>query len=381
MKRIYIVGAGIMQVPVIQEAKRLGYQVIASDGNLNAEGFKFADVSLHIDTLDLEGNLNAVFESKIDGIITTSDLPVRTVAHICEILLVPGLSKNSALLSTNKYLLRKELSARGLITPQFRKFTMFDHKTIVELFKFPFIIKPVDSSASRGVSLVRNENELVNAFLEAKEYSKSGDIICEEYIEGREFSVESLTQNNNTTVIAITEKFTKGIDHKYFVEDRHIIPASVNEAEYLLIEQTAKEALKIIGLNNSASHTELKINNKGAVIIEIGARLGGDYITSDLVPLSTGVNMIKNIIQIAVGEPIEINRTLKRHAGVQFANSDNYKLVEKHLQNIKENPSTFRFNLEKYDSFRTLKNSLDRLGYYICTADSREALLKILDYK
>ena len=380
MKSIFIIGAGIMQIPVILEAKKLGYKVIVSDRNFNAEGLKYADIPLVIDTLDIVNTLKAARELDIDGIITASDMPVRTVAYVCNKIGLPGLTPSTALISTNKYLLREELSKSDLTTPKYTKFEKYTDNDIIEQFKFPFILKPVDSSASRGVSLVRKKSELKDAFYEALKYSYSGEVLCEEYINGREFSVETLTQNNETTIVAITEKFTKGFNLQYFVEDRHIIPASLTNAEYSLIEETIMKALNIIGLNDSASHSEIKLTEKGPVIIEIGARLGGDYITSDLVPLATGVNMIENIIKLSLGEQINTLKNKNRYAGVQFVNSENYVLVVRHIQKNKSDPRIIRFDLQEYVANKELKNSLDRLGYYICTADTRDELLNLLNY-
>lgn len=92
----------------------------------------------------------------------------------------------------------------------------------------------------------------------------------------------------------------------YFVEDTHIEPARISEREYKLISDTVLNTIKLIGLNNCPSHTEIKLNDTGAYIIEIACRLGGDYITSDLVPLSTGVDMLENLINCSLGIPIDI---------------------------------------------------------------------------
>ena len=111
-------------------------------------------------------------------------------------------------------------------------------------------------------------------------YSRHHQVLIEDFIVGREFSVETFTQNNETSIVAITEKMVIGEKQGYFVEDTHIEPARISEQEYKLIADTVLNAIKLIGLDNCPSHTEVKLNDTGAYIIEIACRLGGDYITS-----------------------------------------------------------------------------------------------------
>jgi carbamoyl-phosphate synthase large subunit len=380
LKKVLIIGAGTMQIPVIEKCKELGYESIATDADKNAPGMQIADIALEINTLDKTATLDAAKKYKIDGIITTSDYPVRTVAYVCEQLGLKGLSEDAAKTCTNKYLLRENLSKHNIICPKYWKIKDLHEVTLIEKkLLYPLIVKPVDSSASRGVSKVSNYNQLETAVKEALVYSKSGDVIIEEFLEGPEYSVESLTQNGKTIVIAITEKTTDS-SSSYFVEVRHIIPANITSREEKEVKSLVKKVIKSIGLNNCGTHTELKLTSKGPIIIEIGARLGGDYITSDLVPLSTDVNMLENIINISIGHKINTKITKRNYAGVQFVNSENYDSVKRHLEEISLKSGFVRSELKEYKKVE-LKSSLDRLGYYICTAKTRKKLLDLLNYK
>ena len=306
MKKILIIGAGEIQVPVIKKAKEMGLFVITTDFDPNAPGFKYSDVSEVVSTVDLEKNLNVAKKYKIDGVLTTSDLPVNTVAYICEKLSLNGLSIESAKVSTNKYLLRKVLKKNGLKTPNFAiVYDKNELKSIINKFKFPIVMKPIDSSASRGVVKVFSEEELYKEYDESIKYSKSKKVILEEFIDGNEYSVECLIQNGNINIIAITEKTVTG--EPYFVEIRHVIPANLEQGKIDEVNKLVNDVVNIIGLDNSAAHIELKISSEGPTIIEVGARLGGDYITSDLVPLATGTNMLENIIKISISWLLILN--------------------------------------------------------------------------
>ena len=380
-KRIMIIGAGEMQVPVILKAKNIGLYVVTIDGNIKAPGNKYADVALEIDTNDKFKILKAAKDYEIDGLLTTSDLPVRVVAFVSQELGLKGLSVSAAEITTNKYLLRKKLQDKGIISPLFFKLACIeDIDKLKKRFIFPMIIKPVDSSASRGVKKVNSLVELYNEYPKSKEYSHSGIVIIEEFINGNEYSVESLIQNGKLSIIAITEKKVNGNLGKYFVEERHIIPANLSKLEQEEILKTVTDAVKVIGLDNCASHTELMLTKKGAIIIEIGARLGGDYITSDLVPLAYGVDMLRNIINISLGKGVDINKTKSNFSGVQFINSKNYTSSKNYIKSLMGNEDLEKYEIKEYQDIK-LTNSMNRLGYFICKSNTREGLIKMLNIK
>ncbi len=375
MARLMILGAGMIQVPVIEKAKDNGHFVITVDRDINAAGNKFADVALELDSNDFDGILNAAIELKIDGILTTSDLPVKVVAKVCDKLGLSGTNIYASEVCTNKFAMRVHLAKYGFFTPKYKLLEVFDD--ISEIDFYPAIIKPLDSSGSRGVKKVRNSVELLDAFPMALSYSRAGKVIVEEFIEGKEFSVESLTQNDVTHIIAITEKTVKGKEGIFFVEDRHVIPANLSEQEIILVHQHVLKLIQSLNLGNSASHTELKMNKNGIFIIEIGARLGGDYITSDLVPLACGVDMLQNVINLSLGLPINATITHQKFAGVQFITPLNYAVA---IKFIEENKSLMvKYHIQAFKDAE-LENSIDRLGYLIASKSSREELIRILDF-
>jgi len=373
-KKLLILGASEIQTPLIKRAKEMGIITIVADYNPDAPGFEFADVRLSISTNDIPTLLNAAIENKIDGVITSSDLPVRCVAHICNEMKLCGPSLKSADLCTNKYLLRQHLSQNNFLVPKFRIINSKD--MLREIDFFPSVIKPVDSSASRGVQKVINMEELISAYDNSIKYSTSSTLIVEEYIHGDEYSVESLTQDGVTNVITITEKSVFGDKNKYFVETRHIVPATLLTQDITAISGCTINAIDTLDLRNSPSHTELKITKKGIFIIEIGARLGGDYITSDLIPLSTGVDMLENAINIALNNKIRVVNKFKKYSCIQFVTNDNYDEAVNYLN--KNNSLVVKYEIKPYKAV-ILKNSFDRLGYFIIHGESKEQLLQTLN--
>lgn len=381
MKTIMIIGAGTLQVPFIKICKECNYRVIATDMNNNAEGFKYADVSLNIDGTNKEMILNAAIKYNIEGIVTTGEITLRTVAHVCEKMNLPGISMKVAEVSNNKYLLRECMKNNNIYVPDYWiVHNKNELKDKIDYIDFPCVIKPVDTSGSLGVIKIYNDNELMKVFDEVISNSRIKEVIIEEYLAGNEYSVESLSQNGKHHIIAITEKNVVG--YPYFVEERHVIPASLNKNQENDMKKLTYNLLNTIGLDNSAAHTEIKLTDRGMVIIETGARIGGDYITSDLVPLSTGISMHKNIAKIAVGEKIEIEKSINEFSGIQFITPENYDSIISYKNNYKSN-DFIRFKEFKKVSLnknQQLKNSNDRYGYYICVGSTREKLIEKLDF-
>lgn len=376
-KKILILGGGQMQVPIIQCANRMGLYTIVADMDENAPGLIEAKERLLISTMDMDALMTYVQHHPIDGILTTSDAPVNVVAAVGEKFHLPAMSVETAKLCTNKFLQRECLRKNNIKTPLYRIVKNGEcPKELMDNALFPLIVKPVDSSASRGVQKVENAEELKSAIREANNISRSHTVIIEEFIEGQEFSVESFSQNGETHIIAITQKQTIGEEYGCFVEDTHIEPAMISEDVKHLIVAEVLAATKALGTNNCPNHTELKVNADGAFIIESACRLGGDYITSDLVPLSTGVNMMENLIRVSIGEPADLEIKYKKCSAVQFLNTENYYRCEDFIHTC--HSAIRRYEIEPY-STKQIRSSLDRLGYIILQTDTLTEMKQILN--
>lgn len=373
MKKLLILGAGQMQVPIIALAKKLGYCTVVADYDPKAPGFKYADVVSTISTIDKEAVLKLAQEEKVDGLLTTSDYPVRVVSYVGEKLGLPSMTQRVAQVCTNKYEQRQLFKESGVNTPFFIQCNL--NSDLTGLNAFPYIVKPVDSSASRGVEEVHNALQLKEAIKAACEQSRTGNAIVESFIGGKEFSVETLTQCGVTHIIQITEKLTRGEEQGYFVEDTHIEPARISEEDADAIRSEVMKATRAVGVDNCPTHTEIKLWDGKPYIIEMACRLGGDYITSDLVPLSTGISMMENLIRLSVGEKIDTEVKYDKWSCVQFLNEANYYRCKDFIASGNSHIRTTEVG-EYKDT--VIKSSLDRLGYVILQADTREEIEDIL---
>lgn len=318
-KTIMILGASILQLPAIKKATEMGLNVIALDMNPNAIGFSVPGVAREvISTIDIDRAVAAAKKHKIDGVMTlATDLPMRTVAAIAKECGLIGLSIESSIKATDKAVMREALKQAGVPIPRF--VCVASEEEYIEAtkqFKNAIVVKPTDSSGSRGVVLVEQELQNLEAYDYAKAFSRNGKVIVEEYMMGKEVSVETLAIGGKVYVIQITDKMTTGAPH--FAEIGHTQPSRLDDSTQSQIANLAIAANAAIGINDGPSHTEIIVTDDGPKIVELGARLGGDCITTHLVPLSTGVDLVKACINIALGEKPDIEAVFSKGAAIRY---------------------------------------------------------------
>ena len=321
-KKIMILGASILQLPAIKQAKEMGLDVVVVDMNPDAIGFKEEGIEKEvISTIDIPKVLEAAKRRKIDGIMTlASDMPMRTVAVVAKELGLVGITEETALYTTNKNDMCSVLKSQRVPVPMFRRVNSYDSfLTTIEEIGGSLIAKPSDNSGSRGVIKINSKysyDELKKAYLYCQSSSRNGDVIVEEFMEGPEVSVETLSIDGVCHVVQITDKLTTGAPN--FVELGHSQPSLLDESIKEQIKKVAIDANRAVGIKNGPSHTEIIVTSSGPKIVEIGARLGGDCITTHLVPLSTGVDLVKCCIQIAIGEKPSIVSRFSKGSAIRY---------------------------------------------------------------
>lgn len=376
MRKLAIMGASYLQAPLIEKAKKMNLETHVFAWAANDVGEKIADYFYPISIVEKDKIAQKCEEIGIDGICTiASDLAVVTVNYVAEQL---GLNANSlecTRLSTNKHAMRIAFEKNGDPSPKSRVV-----ESVLDIdrnqLRYPLIVKPLDRSGSRGITKVTTWDQLVEAINIAKQEGFEKKALIEEFVSGKEYSVETISWEGQHHFLAITEKFTTG--HPHFIETGHVEPAMLNDEMTEKIKKVVNHALDSLMVTMGASHSELKIDDYGNIwLIEIGGRMGGDYIGSHLVDMSTGIDYIENVIHIALGkEPNFVRRHLPYAAAVRFVlNQEDIDVLHRIQM---EHPEYLQIVNVKENMNGEVTDSSTRLGVYVMKAPERELLQEYL---
>lgn len=379
MKKLMIVGASVLQLPAILKAKEMGLHVAVVDFNPQAVGIPYADEYYNASTMDEDAVLAAAEAYKPDGIMTlATDMPMRGVAKTSEKLHLHSISYETAVKATDKFDMVKAFKEHDVPSPWFFVVDSLDElKLHKEDVTFPCIIKPTDNAGSHGVAKVYSFQELLDNYEYSHSCSRRGKVIVEEYLDGPEVSVEVMVVNGEVNILQITDKITTEAPH--FVEMGHTQPSRLPDEIQTAIRNVTIAACRAIGIDKGPAHVEMKVTKRGPVMIELGARMGGDNITTHLVPLSTGVDMVGATIKVALGENPDIKPTLHcgsaiRYFEVPFGTIKTIENVEEAQRVPGVKQITFTKNVGEEST--PIHCSNDRIGFVIAQGATAEDAVK-----
>ena len=386
MKTLLILGASILQLPAILKAKELGYRVAVADYNPKAVGIEYADDYYDVSTIDEAGVASLAKQIGAAGVMTlATDMPMRSIAAACEACALPGISHDTAIMATDKGEMIKAFERCGVAHPWYHVVgNRNELRAIAPMLTFPCIMKPTDNAGSRGVVLIHTPEELKSAYRYARGSSRRGAVIIEEYLTGPEFSVEVVVTHGKPHVLQITDKLTTGAPH--FVETGHTQPTAQPADVADRIRDLASRAVKAVGILDGPAHVEMILTPKGPKMVELGARMGGDCITTHLVPLSTGIDMIKATIDIACGIEPDIEPKFSRAAAIRYFMTD--KGTIRSIEGVEEAKAIpgvreIAFAHGVGETVGEIESSVDRVGFVIAdgetTADAIAACEKAID--
>lgn len=366
--KIAVLGANKPLIPFYRQAHALGYEIIGIAIEDGAVCKKYCDKFFPISFRDRDNVLEICRQENIDGILSFSlESALPTVTYVARKLGLVSNSEESIKLTQSKFAQRQALESANIPVP---KYYQIHHVNDLESIacRYPLIVKPIDSGGSRGICKVETPDKLQDAFLYAREYSRTSGVIVEEYIDGREFSVEYISHDGIHYFLQITDKVTS--DAPRFVEMQHHQPADISIDIWNRIKSMVEDALTALKIENSASHTEIKLNsNDELYIIETGARMGGDHITSDLVRLSTGYDFVDGAIKLAAGQFEEPQKPLQMHSGVFF-----YSKLAPEVGEIIKNHDKYPEIVEwEYsdEPLMEVRSNADRRGYFLYQTNKR----------
>ncbi|MCH4185206.1 MAG: ATP-grasp domain-containing protein [Eggerthellaceae bacterium] len=366
VKKLAIIGASELQNPLIVKAHEMGVETHVYAWEAGDIGERTADVFHPISIIEKEEILASCRSVGIDGVCTiASDLANVTVGYIAHELNLPGNDLRCTAQSTDKHLMRQCFEQHGDPSPRSESVHPGDSIDLSD-WTFPLIVKPIDRSGSRGVTKLETADGLDQALSAAFDAGFEKTALIEEFAEGDEFSVEYFSWQGNHTFCALTRKFTTGAPH--FIERGHCEPAGVDQVTLQHIKDVVSHALDSLGVEQGTSHSEVKVDAQGNVrIIEIGSRMGGDCIGSDLVPLTTGIDLLAATVDAALGRAPQLaGHATGMQAAVRYLFDDRDLAILERAQ--RDHPNWIVRVSNIADENGAVADSSQRIGFFVVAA-------------
>lgn len=392
MKKIIVLGAGIYQVPLIKTAQRLGLYVIVVSIPGEYPGFAIADQVYFVNTTDRNAVLDIARKEGISAIITTgTDVAVSTVGYVCDNMNLPGISYESAIIATDKALMKQAFQRGGVSTAPFCVISSYeDARKALEEIGLPAMMKIVDRSGSRGITKVETAADLREAYEYAKNATNAPYMVLEKYIEGKEIGVDAFVQNGEIKVVVPHDKFVYQTG-RTGVPSGHICPmAGMTESLHCRVEQEAIKAIYAMKLDNCAVNLDVFVTPQEEVyVIEVAGRCGATGIP-EVLSGYLNVDYYEMIIKNALGQTVESVRQEGRPTGsllIHSKESGKLKSIEYTFEGVQyrdENSLQTAGGRVQLDylagtEVHAFENGTHRIGQAIFHADTVEKLLDHMD--
>lgn len=386
MKKILMLGGSMQQIPAIKRAKELGYYVVTCDYLPDNPGHKYADEYYNVSTTDLTKVLELAQKLQIDGIVAyASDPAAPTAAYVAEKMGLPGNPYESVKILTQKDLFRDFLAKQGFNTPKAKGYSAYDEiSDELDTFTFPVMVKPVDSSGSKGVVKVAERGGLKTAIEEALSYSRSQRFVIEEFIEkkGYQVSGDGFSVDGKLVFSSYGNELYSGKGTRDYVALGEFWPSLLTKDQKKKVDGEIQKIITALHMKNCAYNIEVILDkNDTPYVIELGPRNGGSYIPQ-LIQYATGVNMIDYTIKAAVGEDCS-SLAMAETTGVW----SNYMLLSKEhgvFDRIEFAPAFEKNNLlevhctaQKGDIVEAYRNTSHSLGTILFKAETVSEMIQI----
>ena len=299
---LLVLGAAYDQLPMIRRGKELGHRVHVCDRDAGAPGMSLADVPLPIDTADADAVTAAAREHDVTGICTmATNLAPRTVAVACGRLGLPSITRQAAVASTDKAVLRSQCIKAGIPVARGCAATAVEEAVaFCSAAGYPVLLKPSDSSGCRGIQVARDSSQVEAPFGAVQAESLSKTVVVEQYYEkALVFGVESLISQGRTHVTIVADKIVR--NHPVISTAGLTVPTLLPREVQAKVEALVPQVHQALGLTMGASHIDFIWDGDEPRIIDIGPRLAGGPISFELAPKLTGVDMLGFVIEQCLG--------------------------------------------------------------------------------
>lgn len=378
------------QISLIQYIQKRGFDVVCINPYENSPAFSYSKYSEKGNILDKEHCEKIARKYNVAAVISDEcDIAMPTVATLGHKLKLHTLTIEDSQLYTNKYLMRKECERLGIPIPQYRKCSKVEDAISFwnENHWAKMIIKPIDSNSSRGVYIIESIAHLKEYFEKTISFSKCDQaILCEEYIEGQEYSVDGIKTETAHVSLIISEKehyhYNKNIANQLFFSHYN------ERVDYNQLKAINDYYVEKSGLKFGFTHAEYKYSNGTFYMIEIGARGGGNFISSHIVPIMTGVDNYAILLNLSLGNTYELKYSVdavhqNRCAVLHFFDVEKpgtvVTVTNKEILDD-ERVLKYAFNFSIGDKIKKAENDSARAGYYIAYGESKNELLQFMEH-
>lgn len=392
MKKLLMLGGSLYQSYAIKEAKRLGYYVISCDYLPTNPGHSFSDEYHNVSTTNKEGVLQLAKTLDVDGVIAyASDPAAPTAAYVCEQLGLPTSPFKSVEILSNKDLFRNFLQENGFNCPKAMGFNSYEDALahIVE-FKLPVMVKPVDSSGSKGINKLTDWSQLKDYVEDALSYSRSKRFLIEEFIvkKGYQISGDAFSVDGQLVFHCLGNEFYDPNCDKDFAPLGECWPFQMDHRYIEELEEQLQRLMTLLNMKSNAYNVEAIVGEDDKVyLLELGARSGGSLIPQ-VTEYATGINMVTWVIKAAAGDPIDISvlngnkeMPIKGYWSNYMVHSDKTGK----FQSISFDPDFEKNHLVEFvndlkfgDEVHRFRDAQDCIGEFILKYDSMEQMFEVI---
>lgn len=387
-----MLGGSLYQTYAIKEAKRLGYYVISCDYLPSNPGHRYSDEYHNVSTTDKEAVLQLAKSLNVDGVVAyASDPAAPTAAYVCEQLGLPTSPYKSVEILSNKDLFRDFLQNNGFNCPKAMGFSSYeDALANIDEFKLPVMVKPVDSSGSKGINKMTDMSQLKNFVDDALSYSRSKRFLIEEFIvkKGHQISGDAFSVDGQLVFHCLGNEFYDPNCDKDFAPLGECWPFQMDHRYIDDLEEQLQHLMTLLNMKSNAYNVEAIVGEDDKVyLLELGARSGGSLIPQ-VTEYATGINMVTWVIQAAAGDPIDLSvlsgkkeMPIKGYWSNYMVHSDKTgKFQSISFDSDFENNHLVDFvnDLKVGDEVHRFRDAQDCIGEFILKYESMEQMFEVI---
>ena len=374
MKSLLVLGAGEYSLHVINEVRAAGYRTVVVDRDASAPGLAIADAPHPVDFADASALCRLAAAERVAGVLALNEFGVRAAGAVNAELGLRGVTPVTAELARDKARMRRRWSRDGLAQPGFRVVTDITeaHRAAAEL-GLPLVVKPAESGgAGRGVSVVREAAELDWALRFSLASALDGRVIVEQFLDGTEMTVETMSVDGEVHVLASSDKVKPPLRTRVATRLRY--PPQLTRAPLAEVHDLASRAVASLELADGPGHVELIVTAGGPRLVEMGARGGGGHVFSMVVEAATGVPFVRESARVVAGGDADLRIRYTRGCVYLFFVPEHGVIrAIRGVDRARTMPGVLALGVTRRpgDVVAGLVNSMQRSGYAVVTGRDR----------